>query len=441
MRAFNYWLLTECHSILAQEQDGHLPSNDEGNNNAHSPFVRRREHKTDTSDPEDRPWPPFELLPDITIYMYCTCAPCGDASMELCMAAQEDATPWEVPSGHPSHADENTSRHESDNPVNELLDGRAHFSRLGVVRRKPARMDAESTRSKSCSDKLALRQVSSLLSYETSLLVAPTRNAYLAGLILPEAEISQEGCERSFGESGRMKALNGSTWPTESGNSERHGYRFQPFTVLSIPNSQLSQLWAFGKPAPPAAQEPAPNGAVQKKSKPSNVSAIWAVASSGTHPLPRPDHGARTLPVLRGSRTGLYETIINGVRQGSRATSPVPRGASALSRAKLWGLLRDVLMLLGSSLAVTSEEIPPVEPACSSAREEDNCLRKRVLEATTYHEFKKASLGSEGWINARSEAIQDARKVLKGWIPNSGDEGWGLDVLVDPKKRKRDELP
>lgn len=384
--------------------------------------------------------------------MYCTCAPCGDASMELCMAAQEDATPWEIPSGYPNHTDSTDISQDPDNSANGLLDGRAHFSRLGVVRRKPARMDAEATRSKSCSDKLALRQVSSLLSYETSLLVAPTRNAYLAGIVLPEAEISREGCERSFGGSGRVKALNGLTWPIESGadnddEDDGYGYRFQPFKILSIPNTQLQSLWAFAKPSPPPltpqTTSSTSNGAVQKKSKPSNVSAIWTVASysSVTHLPPTGENGTKVLPLLRGSRTGLYENIINGVRQGSRATSPGPRGASALSRAKLWSLLRDVVLLLGPDPSAASKmeereegKIPSTGP--NDEEEGEDGLRRRILQATTYNEFK-GLLRSGDWAKARNDAIRDAKRVLKGWIPNSGDEDWGLDVLVDSKKRKR----
>ncbi|KAI9931881.1 hypothetical protein MW887_010466 [Aspergillus wentii] len=371
--------------------------------------------------------------------MYCTCAPCGDASMELCMAAQEDATPWDVT---PPKPDPNASNSEDDDPSTNLLDGRAHFSILGVVRRKPARMDAESTRSKSCSDKLALRQVSSLLSHETSLLVAPTRNAYLEGVILPEEEISRVGCERSFSETGRMKALNGRLWPE---NEDKHsygygyGYRFQPFKILPVPTEQIESLWPFAKPKPTTLTQE-----THKKSKPGNVSAIWTIAPSvPSHPTPPTlDNGSKSLPVLRGSKTGLYETIINGVKQGNRASSPLARGASALSRAKLWSLLRGVLQAPGFHSGQVEPRLrdPGVDELHSVADIEDPLLHaddlRRVLEASTYQELKRALLSSKP-TNARDKAMQDAKRVLKGWIPNSGDENWGLDVLVDPKKRKR----
>ncbi len=57
--------------------------------------------------------------------MYCSEAPCGDASMELVMEAQEDATPWPIAS------------HDDGSPT-QLL-GRGSFSQLGIVRRKPCK--------------------------------------------------------------------------------------------------------------------------------------------------------------------------------------------------------------------------------------------------------------------------------------------------------------
>lgn len=413
IRAFNYWLLNECRHVL---------SSPTGDNNTSS-YIRHRSKSKNSNDK----WPPLEFYPDIKIYMYCTCAPCGDASMELCMAAQEDPTPWELPPPSSNNNDHGTSL---DTEPDTLLVGRAHFSLLGAVRRKPARMDAESTRSKSCSDKLAMRQVSSLLSYETSLLVAPTENVYLAGIVLPEEEITRVGCERAFGATGRMKALNGRRWPASSSpdndnrddgneNDQKYNYAFRPFQILSIPPGQIDLLWPFRKPAP---LTPSPTTTTtpttNKKSKPSNLSVIWALASSHTTPVF--DHNPKSVPRLRGSTTGLYETIINGVKQGNKASNPLARGASVLSRARLWALVRDIIV--------------------DQAQGEDDNSMRIVLEASTYDEFKDvcASQDISGSVVARGQAISDARQVLKGWVPNSGDGEWGLDVLVDPKKRKRE---
>ncbi|OQE46575.1 hypothetical protein PENCOP_c001G07289 [Penicillium coprophilum] len=364
--------------------------------------------------------------------------------MELCMAAQEDATPWEVLQQEgplPKSQDAEVPGTET------LLDGRAHFSLLGVVRRKPARMDAESTRSKSCSDKLALRQVSSLLSCNTSRLVAPTENAYLAGLILPEDEISQVGCDRSFGENGRMQALGGRSWPRETKFKESTpGYRFRSFQVLSVPSEEVATLWPFAKqksvpcPARSLEQEgdPSTPGAKSSKSRPGNVSAVWILAPSYHHPSAMTmDSGSKSVPTLCRSKTGLYETIINGVKQGNRASSPGARGASSLSRAKLWALFREISP--ASVLRIYPADFPPAESLDGAAEIEAphvNTVQHHMPDITTYQDFKNPS-SLEDPLHIRMQAIGDAKLVLKGWVPNSGDEYWGLDVLVDPKKRKR----
>lgn len=394
---------------------------------SNSPFIRRRrvpdlQPEASTSSIE---WPPFEIQPDIRFYMYCTCAPCGDASMELCMAAQEDATPWEI------IRQTNTTPAAEEEDV--LLDGRAHFSLLGVVRRKPSRMDAVPTRSKSCSDKLALRQVSSLLSTQTIRLVAPTENAYLAGLVLPEDEISRVGCERSFGKSGRMKALTDRTWPGGTGGTDSTtGHRFRPFEVLSVPAEEVTVLWQFAKPR--VTTEPETNF---KKSKPGNVSAVWTAAPTYLHPRTNAvDTGRKFLPALRRTPTGLYETIINGVKQGNKAHAPGARGASALSRAKLWALLREVLDPDKRHSRPEDEE-QEGESSASVLEPAGHRAQARVQRASTYKELKQASSDKTDPLRVREEAIRDARQVLKGWVPNAGDEDWGLDVLNDPKKRKR----
>ena len=64
---------------------------------------------------------PFALVDGVKIYLYCSEAPCGDASMELVMQAQDDSTPWED---------------QTQQSSGSLL-GRGHFSQLGIVRRKP----------------------------------------------------------------------------------------------------------------------------------------------------------------------------------------------------------------------------------------------------------------------------------------------------------------
>jgi len=108
LRAFNKHLLDELHRLAA------------GSNS--SPFIRSRtvEERSDAS-PE-----PFSFEENVRIHMYSSDAPCGDASMELTMALQDDPTPWErVP----------------EESSGTML-GRGDFSRLGIVRRKPCETHA-----------------------------------------------------------------------------------------------------------------------------------------------------------------------------------------------------------------------------------------------------------------------------------------------------------
>ena len=108
IRAFNLFLLQEAHALASRKD-------------FHSSILHRREQDEISPDTERHP---FTIFEDVTIMMYCSEAPCGDASMELVMEAQENATPWPVA----SQQDQSSS-----------LLGRGSFSQLGVVRRKPGK--------------------------------------------------------------------------------------------------------------------------------------------------------------------------------------------------------------------------------------------------------------------------------------------------------------
>ncbi|KAF6827062.1 tRNA-specific adenosine deaminase [Colletotrichum plurivorum] len=262
IRAFNRHLLDEC--LLPEEASSSSPRP--------PPLLRRRSPHERSSTPQ-----PFAIRDGVKLHMYCSEAPCGDASMELTMAAQDDASPWAVPSS--------TSPDKEDSSPAATLPGRAYFSQLGVVRRKPARGDAPPTMSKSCSDKLALRQCTSLLSSLSALLVHPG-NAYLSTLILPASQRSVSGCERAFSARGRMKGLEGRVW--------EGGYAFTPFEVRTT-----DREFEFSR------REAAKAGKVAA----SNLAAVWTAS-------------------------GVEEGSMGGVLQGRRAFDP--RGASAMARRRMW---------------------------------------------------------------------------------------------------------
>lgn len=95
---------------------------------------------------------------------------------------------------------------------------------------------------------------------------------------------------------------------------------------------------------------------------------------------------------------GLDETLISGILQGRRATDP--RGASLVSRWKMWALALQLAALLGAT--------------CTTIR--------HTLEAETYGESKRGEL-----LKPRREAKEDARRdALKGWVSSIEDTCFGI---------------
>jgi len=208
--------------------------------------------------------------------------------MELIMATQEDATPWSLPP--PSNS--TSSFPFQSTPT---LHGRGYFAELGVVRRKPSRPDAPLTLSKSCSDKLALKQCTSLLSSITSLLISP-ENCYIHSLVLPKSQYSSTACARAFSPSGRMSGMKGRAWD--------NGYAFKPFHFLTT-----EKEFPFSRRAPVRTGE---------KLVPSNISTAWTPNSC--------------------------ENLIGGVLQGRKQFDA--KGASWVCNRRMWSLAIEVAELV-----------------------------------------------------------------------------------------------
>ena len=195
------------------------------------------------------------------------------------MFKQSDPSPW-------------TSQSHSEHD-NMLRSGRGHFAELGVVRRKPSRSDAPATLSKSCSDKLALKQCTSLLSALTSLLVHPG-NAYLHSLCLPHGQILPAALKRAFSSEGRMAPiLNDPSFQYP----QVGGYVFRPFVIKSHDTK-----FQYSKPSTDS----------ENGSRSCNITAVWTPT--------------------------LFEALIGGNKQGSKQFSPDTW--SALSRVSLWMVVR-----------------------------------------------------------------------------------------------------
>lgn len=293
IRTFNRFLLDECRNLL--------------NRGDELSILQRKKHTPNSDGVSSHP---FEIKDDVRLHMYCSEAPCmrfpechsfhltqigGDASMELTMAAQEDASAWETPTHITRTPDPN---------VNVSLLGRACFSRTGIVRRKPARGDAPPTLSKSCSDKLALKQCTSLLSTLTSLLVDPT-NAYIHTMVLPQSQYSEVACRRAFSAEGRMNPLAGKIWPG--------GYSFKDFSTLTT-----GLEFEFSKIVVKARAD---------KISASNLAATWSLS-------------------------GFEENIIGGVIQGRKAFKA--NGASRTSRRSMWEAASDLANMLSDGCSATA---------------------------------------------------------------------------------------
>lgn len=259
-------------------------------------------------------------------------------------------------------------------PTTEIpnLPGRAYFSQLGVVRRKPARGDAPRTLSKSCSDKIALKQCTSLLSSLTSLLVSP-KNVYLRNVILPESRYSSEGCARAFSATlgiGRMSPLlTSDSWPG--------GYGFHPFAVETT-----KKEFEYSKRTVTARAEAA------------------GISTTG-------DNIASSPLAVTWSRNGLEESTINGVLQGRKQLDR--RGGSKLCRLRMWGLALEVSVLVGAGGALAVQ---------------------KLLGSGTYAEVKKGDLLTPRRL-VKTRAREEA---LRGWVPNVGDDTFG-SAIEKPKPK------
>ncbi len=292
--------------------------------------------------------------------------------MELTMSAQDDASPWTIPKGAA-----NTG--EGPDQPHRQLPGRGFFSRLGAVRRKPGRGDAPLTLSKSCSDKLALRQCTTVLSGLASLFIAPSSNLCINLLVMPESQYSEAGCRRCFStvaDLGRMAPVANQTWPG--------GYAMMPLTVQTT-NVEFSYSRRSKQPSSSdVSQSPSPPSAS------SNMSVVWTAR-------------------------GVNECLVGGVLRGRKAFDPA--GASAVSRRRMWELART---LADGVLRSCGEK-----GAGASGQRQLSEQLQRLFQAKTY-----AGLKADELLTPRRSVKENVKALaLQGWASNEGDDDWGLDVV------------
>ncbi|KAA8905009.1 hypothetical protein TRICI_005337 [Trichomonascus ciferrii] len=142
IRGFNRFLIEECGNVIAGSS---------------SRWVSKIENGSRM----------FRLDPNVVIAMYVSEPPCGDSSMSQLSEGMTDC--WTDPL----------------NTIGEgTVRGRDHVFTVGLVRTKPGRRDSPITYSKSCTDKLALRQCTSLLLGPVAERLIDPADVYLSTLVV-----------------------------------------------------------------------------------------------------------------------------------------------------------------------------------------------------------------------------------------------------------------
>lgn len=347
LRGLNSWLLEEILAVLESPA-------------YQSPFIEVCLAEK-LEDNRDGSLPAFRLKEDVSIHFFTTEAPCGDASMEILMKSlpPDAAEPWPV-----------------DDTALATLQGRGHFSLLGYVRRKPARADAEASLSKSCTDKLAVKQFSSILSFPTDLFIQETDNAYMQAVVVYSDQYNPAGYQRAFAPTGRLSSL---------GNAGRF------FSISPLPSD--SPRFPYERSPTHAATDPI-------KHKASNISSLWIAGS----PSGRPD---------------LVEVLTNGVKQGFKQWDTRPGKASLVSRSRLWQTGLKISALLHSrnqSSHNTSSD--QQQPSFDKGWVLD---LRRTLSAATYAEAKSTELRK-----GRRARRKHVTETMGNWNKNGGDDDWGM---------------
>ncbi|KAK9461009.1 adenosine deaminase/editase [Lipomyces oligophaga] len=133
--------------------------------------------------------PKYRIRSTLQLYLLVTEIPCGDASMENLGAGK--LPNWEF-----------------DYKImgQKMLKGRAYYSELGMIRTKPGRSDSPESLSKSCTDKLLMKQYTSVLLSPTSYVFSP-KGAYLRAILVPRSKIIDSAFNRAFRIEERIKGI------------------------------------------------------------------------------------------------------------------------------------------------------------------------------------------------------------------------------------------
>ncbi|KAL6950235.1 hypothetical protein ACO0QE_000911 [Hanseniaspora vineae] len=142
----------------------------------------------------------FRVVEKWDFYLYISEMPCGDSSMgeeiESRCRAEDDQHEKLV-------FNDSDLIQYVDPSVKTVLRGRFNYSRKGIVRTKPGRADSNTSLSKSCSDKLCMKQVTSLNNAITYFLLDSP--VYLSGIVIPNLNDSKiKALKKSFQRPGKF---------------------------------------------------------------------------------------------------------------------------------------------------------------------------------------------------------------------------------------------
>ncbi|KAK6201648.1 adenosine deaminase/editase [Scheffersomyces amazonensis] len=158
LRLFNWYLLDECCKLCEGDYKSKL-------------IEKIDEEK-------------FRIKVGVSFHLLITEPPCGDASMLKLASETDDKQVW---------SDESQPHKMQKIEGNR---GRSNFGKLGVIRTKPGRGDSLPTLSKSCSDKLSIKQIVGLTNAFTADLFPD--GIFLNSLILKEDSYLEDDIERCF---------------------------------------------------------------------------------------------------------------------------------------------------------------------------------------------------------------------------------------------------
>ena len=157
LRLFNWYLVEECRRVHLEGKESKLVEKIEGTNK-------------------------FKMR-DVKLALYVSEPPCGDASATYLEESIGQSENWDFES-------------KGDGVDSSILRGRSYFGKRGQVRTKPGRGDSLLSLSKSCSDKLCLRQYLGITNAINSHLFP--QGVYLDYLILPREKYKNIDLERCF---------------------------------------------------------------------------------------------------------------------------------------------------------------------------------------------------------------------------------------------------